>query len=364
MSNWPKVAENVVNRSLRIHKDDVVSVTASRPMLDLADEIAIKCRLAGAETTTLFWSEPLWIWSIEKLPIDWLRSPNRIDPALYDVVTATINIRGPGDPTPMTRIPAERWAANAEGADPSKRKYNERKPRSALLNIPLVTPQRAAVYGFPFEPWKENVEDALATDFSQIQTLGKKLVGHLDGSGAKVRVTAKNGTDISFRLAGRKCRNDDGVLDEEDLAAGTFETNLPAGSIIVPPDEQSANGKVVFDLPVPFLGKLVEGINWTFANGSVEEFKASKNSELILDLWRKSTGDKSRMGWFGLGYNLAAKTGFLNDEIASGTVTLGIGDNTSLGGKNESTFGFQGTLTKSTVTIDDQTIVSNGVLAG
>lgn len=57
-----------------------------------------------------------------------------------------------------------------------------------------------------------------------------------------------------------------------------------------------------------------------------------------------------------------AKKGLLDDTIAPGAVTLGIGENKTLGGQNESTFGLQGTLKKSTVTFDGRTIASEGRL--
>jgi leucyl aminopeptidase (aminopeptidase T) len=358
-----KIARNIVNQSLRIKEDDVVHIAASRHMLDLADEIAVESRKAGAETTTVFWSEPVWYWSLEELPLGWLRGPSRTDLALLDVATAVVNLSGAADPKPMARISSERWAANSEGADSWYRKYLERKPRSASLALTSVTPQRARAYGFSYTAWKRSTENALKADYSRISATGKKLQHLFDNSNQEVHITASNGTDLSFRLAGRKSLMDDGIIDDSDLASGSFETTLPAGFINIAPDEQSANGSVVFDLPVPQRGKLNRGLSWHFKNGQVTKFVAAKNSEMVLPIWEGSTGDKSRFGSFGIGFNYAAKVGFLNSTIVSGAVTLGIGENKILGGKNQSTFGFQGTLRKSTVVIDGQTVVSEGKLA-
>ena len=359
-SQWSSIAENIVRHSLRIREDDVVVINSARHMLDLAEETAKQARLAGAETAITFWSEPLWYWSIETLPITWLKAPNKVDLNLLDIPTVQISMTGTVDPTPLGRISSERWAANAEGADPSLRKAIERKMRTANLNLGYVTPQRAEVYGFHFNEWKQNVQDSLATDFTSMQSTGKKLANLMNKSTAKVQVTSENGTNISFQLAGRKCKCDDGVLDEEDLASGTYETNLPAGHLRAVPDEESANGKVTFDLPVLFAGKRIKNLTWTLENGNLTEFSASENAEMILDLWKESTGDKSRFGWFGLGFNPDTKTGFMNDPNVSGAVSLGIGENTDLDGKNKSTFGLQGTISKSTVTIDGKVIVRDG----
>jgi leucyl aminopeptidase (aminopeptidase T) len=357
-----RIAQNVVNRSLRIREDDVVLITASRGTLDLADEVAMECRKAGAETTTTYFSENVWYWSLQKLPLEWLRGASKVDLAHLDVVTATINVGGVVDPRPMARISAERWAANSEGADHWYRKFVQRKIRTATVSLAIVTPQRARSYGFAFAAWKRAVEGALRADYSRIAATGRKLGQLLGNSSAEVHVTSKSGTDLRFRLISRKCRVDDGILDEEDLVAGTFSTNLPAGSVVIAPDERSADGTVVFDQAIPQRGKLIRGLSWSFKNGQVEKFAATKNAGMIIPIWEKSSGDKSRFGLFGIGINHAAKTGYLDNVIVQGAVTLGIGDNREIGGGNMSTFGFQGTLGKSTVLLDGRTIVSEGKL--
>jgi leucyl aminopeptidase (aminopeptidase T) len=331
-------------------------------MLDLADEIAMECRRAGAETTTVCWSEPVWYSSLRELPLDWLRGASKTDLALLDVGTARVNLAGPADPGPMVKIPSERWAANSEGADYAYRRYAERKPRSATLALTWVTPQRARSYRFSYSTWRRATEAALLADYAKLSSAGMKLRELLDAA-REVHVTAKNGTDLSFRLAGRGSFVDDGVIDEGDVASGNFETTLPAGHILVAPDENSAEGTVIFDLPVPYRCKFIDRLSWSFRNGQITEFKASKNADAIVPIWEKSTGDKSRIGFFGIGFNHAARTGFLNNGIASGAVTLGVGDNSTLGGQNKSTFAFQGTLKKSTVSLDGRTIVSEGRLA-
>ena len=357
-----RIAQNVVTQSLRIREDDVVLITASRHTLDLADEMATECRKAGAETTTAYFSEPVWYWSLQNLPLEWLRGASKIDLALLDVVTAFIDTHEVADPRPMTKIPAERWAANSEGADHWYRKFLDRKVRSATLTIGLVTPQRARSYGFAFPAWKRAVENALRADYSRIAATGRKLRELLDGTSHEVHITSKNGTDLKFRLAARKCMVDDGILDDEDLSAGTFQTTLPAGSVYVAPDETSANGTVVFDLPIPQRGRLIRGLSWSFENGQVRRFVAEKNGDMIIPLWEKSSGDKSKFGVFGLGINHAAKAGYLDNTIVHGAVTLGIGDNKLIGGRNESTFGFQGTLQRSTVMINGRPAISEGKL--
>ncbi len=357
-----KIAQNLVNQSLRIREEDVVLITTARHTLDLADDMAIACRKIGAETTTAYFSEPLWYWSLRELPLDWLRGPSKIDLTLLDVATALMNVGGVADPRPMTKISPERWAANSEGADHWYRKLLERKVRSATVAMGMVTPQRARSYGFSFPAWKRAVETALKADYSKIAEAGGRLREVFDGTSHEVHITSRSGTDLRFRLAARKCKVDDGVLDDEDLAAGTFETELPAGTVYVAPDETSANGTIVFDLPIAQRGRWIRGVSWSFENGVIQKFTATKNGDMIIPLWEKSSGDKSRFGWFGIGMNYAAKIGYLDNTTVQGAVTLGIGDNKVFGGGNVSTFGFQGTLHKATVSFNGKPLVSDGKL--
>ncbi|HKW43689.1 MAG TPA: hypothetical protein VJP06_05815, partial [Thermoplasmata archaeon] len=55
--------------------------------------------------------------------------------------------------------------------------------------------------------------------------------------------------------------------------------------------------------------------------------------------------------------------GFLQDDIVSGAVEIGIGDNTEYGGTNRTEFGFGGRLTNATVRIGNKTVVDAGRLA-
>ncbi|MGA2238254.1 MAG: hypothetical protein ABSG74_03490 [Candidatus Bathyarchaeia archaeon] len=45
---------------------------------------------------------------------------------------------------------------------------------------------------------------------------------------------------------------------------------------------------------------------------------------MVVPVWEKATGDKGRFGLFGIGFNYAAKTGYMSHTIVSGAVTLGV----------------------------------------
>jgi leucyl aminopeptidase (aminopeptidase T) len=86
------------------------------------------------------------------------------------------------------------------------------------------------------------------------------------------------------------------------------------------------------------------------------------NADLLRASYEKATGEKNRIAVVGVGVNPKVRTGFLQDSLASGTVTLGIGGNDDIGGANKTDFYIAGVLTKATLTVDGKTIVKNGKL--
>ena len=147
---------------------------------------------------------------------------------------------------------------------------------------------------------------------------------------------------------------------DSDLAAGNWDASLPGGSVDVAPLEESANGTFVADSPTPQMGKRIEGLAWTFRNGHVVDYAAKKNLAIAQTGWETDPGAKDRIGSFSIGLNRKAKAGFLNNGIVAGTVTLGIGENRTLGGTNRSSYGMAAFLTTPTVEVVGKTIVENG----
>jgi len=146
------------------------------------------------------------------------------------------------------------------------------------------------------------------------------------------------------------------------MKMGSYDAALPAGSVTVAPAETSANGIVGFDLPIPQVGVLIQGLSWSFKNGKLTTFTATKNVKPTKDWWAKARGTKDRIASLSFGINPQARYGFLNNAIVQGAVSIGIGDNRFIGGKNNSDYGFEGTLSKATVKLDKKPFIRRGKL--
>jgi len=84
---------------------------------------------------------------------------------------------------------------------------------------------------------------------------------------------------------------------------------------------------------------------------------------VFREVFETTQGDKDRIGQFALGLNSKIEIiGYRTDELALGTATIGIGANKGIGGQNDSSLAFSGTLTRPTIDIDGTAIMVDGKL--
>lgn len=356
-----QLAKSIVKESLRPKEYEVVTITTYPHTIDIAEQVAIECQKAGADPITLLETDEVFYGQYRNYTLENLRKTSAHCLGLAEYTQSYIWLGGPKDPTRMSSVPREKWEANNQGEQAHTDKWLETKPKSVGVALGQVTRERAARYGFNYASWKRNVEEAIATSYRQLESWGRLTAGLLSVP-VSVRVTAENGTDLRFRLAGDKRRPhvNDGVISDEDFAMENRDASLPAGDVWVAPVEDSANGTFVSNVRIPQIGKLIEGLAWTFENGRVKDFTAKKNLALAQTGWESGTGAKDMFGGFGLGINPKAKSGFLHNTIASGTVTLALGDNRNLDGANKSSYGFFAYHSSPTVEIAGKTVIEEG----
>lgn len=355
------LARSIVRDSLRPKPYEVVLISTYPHTVDLAEQVALECQRAGADPAMWLDTDAAFYGQFKNYSKENLERVSAHCVGLLDYVQSYVWLGGPKDPTPMRRVPNEMWAAMYRGEQPHTDKALARKPKNVGVAIGSVTRERARTYGFNFAKWKAMVEASIAANYRQMETFGR-TVAQLLSVPVDVRMTADNGTDLRFRLAGgtRQADVNDGVISDADLAEGNPDASLPAGSVFVAPVEDSANGTFVSDVPIPQQGRLIEGLSWRFEDGRVVDFAAKRNLDNAQTGWATATGAKDRFGWLGFGINRKAKPGFLHSPIAWGTVTVGIGDNRDLGGTNESSYGFGGFLGGATVEIAGKTVIEGG----
>jgi aminopeptidase len=135
------------------------------------------------------------------------------------------------------------------------------------------------------------------------------------------------GTDLRLNVEGRTWVNSDG------------RRNMPSGEVFTGPHEQSANGRIHFDVPSNARGADVIGVDLTFKDGEVVAAHAHVGDQHLQGALATDAGARF-LGELGIGTNLGidrATGSTLLDEKMAGTVHLALGRSyPETGGTNES----------------------------
>lgn len=353
------LAEKVIRESLRVTSNDVVVINTWDWTSDLASALALECFTLRADVLMTLYTDDFYFEHLKILSEEDLRQTSRHCLELADYASVEIFVGAPQDHSRFKEIPPSKAAANAQGERAHWEKNRERRVRTAALEFSIAHPRVAKTYGFDYGAWKRALQSAVMIDYLKVSEFGTKLASTL-GKARSIRIRQGRETDLSFELAGRAPCVSDGVIDEIDIERGQVFTTLPAGTVAAAPVETTANGRVIFDAHLPCSGKLVQGMSWTFEEGRLVGFGAKRNLDVVKSRWKIAAGDKDRIGSLILGVNSQARFGFNVDSLVEGAVSIGIGENRSLGGKNSADFSVAGTLSRATVELDGALAVKNG----
>ncbi|HYY47784.1 MAG TPA: aminopeptidase [Thermoplasmata archaeon] len=357
----PTLAENAVKNCLRIRPDDNVAIWCYPHTLPLAEDIARECFKVGADALLAVYTDRFYADYMKYLSAENLRRPSAFCRGLSELSTAVFWAGAAEDPAVYRKVPSDKMAANDEAETEAHRPMRERKVRSLSLGISLVTKPRAKAYGYNFAAWQRMVQAASAVPAKTLAATGQRLAGIL-GTADEVTVTAPGGTDLAFSVRGKSPMIYDGIVDDEDVAAGVLDASIPAGSVSVFPVETSATGHVVFDVPQAWAGRTIRRMRWDFRDGRITEFEGDANALALRKQYEAASGDRDRIASFTIGTNPKATLGFLQNAIVRGSVSIGVGANDFIGGTNKSSFGFESAVKAATVEVDGKPILREGKL--
>jgi len=203
------------------------------------------------------------------------------------------------------------------------------------------------------------IRGPIEADFLKIKSRIWDLAGLIEKA-EMVQVKSKNGSDLSFSIKGRPGR----ALDALARKPGDFRSmGVEANAA---PIEDSANGILMIDVAAPTGIILDEPVKLTFEKGLIVKIEGNDNS-VRLQKYLEKIGDENifRIAEFGIGLNPASKlTGknYIEDESSIGTAHVGIGRNTTLGGKTQAKGHFDLIFKKPNIFFDNTCIMKNGKL--
>lgn len=170
------------------------------------------------------------------------------------------------------------------------------------------------------------VDTVAKVDHAGVRELGDKLV-ELMSAGEEIRITSKNGMDITGRTGDRPIHVRGIPADKPGMSV------MLAGQISWNPIEESQNGTIVFDgavWPPDENGLISNPITLTVENGVVTDVAGEGRDADVYRSWLASQDDPNmyRVAHWSLGYNpgVTRSTGrIVEDERVFGCVEFGIG---------------------------------------
>ncbi|MFS8063319.1 MAG: aminopeptidase [Luteimonas sp.] len=363
-----QLAQRVVTQSAAVKEGDIVLITGRAHDAELLEDLAVAVRKTGGFPLVSYGSDRLSRRMFFDVPEKYDSQADALGMKLAGIANVIITVGNGMTENLFEGADPKRMAALGKAGEPVAQAFLKHNVRTVEIGNSLYpTPWRAERYGMAEDELAKTFWNGVNLDYSDLQTRGAQVKAAL-AAGNNVHVTNPNGTDLKLRVQGRRVLVSDGIISADDMKQGgpALAAYLPAGEVYVTPVPGSAEGKVV-DSRSYYRGKQVDNLTLTIAGGKVTAMTGSGPGYAGLKAEYDAVSDprKDLFGYIDLGINpnvkLAANSS-VGTWVPAGTVTVGTGVNTWAGGDNSVPYGTTVFLPGSTVTLDDKTIVDNGVL--
>jgi leucyl aminopeptidase (aminopeptidase T) len=359
------VARNLVQAGM-VKAGDKVLIRGSVRDAALLEDIAIETRKLGAHPLITISSDRLVRRSYDDVPPNFDNVTSPVDMLLVNNFDVQISVDIGENEGLLAGVPVARRTARSKAGVPVSEAYFRRNVRlvnlgndlypTVALSRRLGVPQGALSAAF----WR-----AASVSSSSLRTKGEALRKSFNDN-AVVTITSPNGTNISLRVKPKDGFVSDGALTAEKVRQGSAAaaTYLPAGELVLPAVNGSANGKIVLDRLV-WDGRLIRGLTLIFEKGVLTAMTAENDMSALEARYESASGDKNRFGFIDIGINDQTKLPVGSGRVvwtAPGAIVFGFGDNRGFGGENRSDFSFTAQLGGATLTVDGKPVISAGRL--
>lgn len=203
---------------------------------------------------------------------------------------------------------------------------------------------------------------ALEADFEQVKVACKAVAAKMAGTRV-AHVTSDLGTDLTFKVEGRRVNVLPGVV-----GPGEFST-APTAEVNFSPIEGTANGVIVADASIPYLGigLLKKPVRFDVRDGFIVSVKDGDPEQVakLKAAWEKQADPNVyNVAEMGIGMNPKCRfTGLmLEDEGVLGSIHIGTGTNITLGGSIKTKSHYDLLMGKPTLKLDGELLIERGAL--
>ena len=322
-------ADKLVQQLLGVRQGNIVVIVADPTHLALTEDIATSVSALGAFPIVALGSNRM-------NRLYWDRVPARFDSEvpkgglrLLGIADETVAIDFPFDPSVNQGVPAGRIAAVTDAGNTlTAYTLKHSIPGIDIGNGILPSAQTAEQYGVAQSVLSALFWSGLDADYSQIHRDASALAAN--ASGARVHVTAPNGTDLTLSLQARPAELNDGIISAADRARGgtAVQKQLPAGDVYFLPQAASARGTIVFgDTRVN--GTLVSGLTVHLVAGKITSMTAKSGMATVNKLYNVGGAGRDQFASIDFGTNRSMRVPAgqwgPGPSMAAGYITLAIG---------------------------------------
>jgi len=205
---------------------------------------------------------------------------------------------------------------------------------------------------------------AFKADFKKAAPLCERFAEKFT-QGESLTISSKEGTHFTTSIKGRKGNAHKCLVEKSGQfsAAPNIEANFS-------PVETTSNGIFIADASIPYfgIGALSSPVKFVIKDGAVVEIQGGHEADKIRKMWKEQNDPNV--------YNIAQVSVGLNPEVpeaigtlgcnydegAFGTMHIGIGTSTNLGGTIKATIHFDAVMSRPTLTVDGEMLIQDGVV--
>ena len=364
--DYEALAQKLVNQCANIQEGDIVQIYGGVRDFELLENIAINVRKLGAFPLVTVGSDRMTKRMYDDVPPKYDSQVPKFSLQLAKTINASIIVASNENIGILEHVPAERLVAVGEAFNPIVDIMLNRNVKQVYLGNGLYPiSDRAKMYGVSLEQLSKTFWDGINVDYSLLQSAGETLKSSLI-SGKEIHITNPNGTDLKVGIEGRQIFVTDGTISDENIKMGgvACQVWLPAGEVFFAPIPGTAKGKVVVNSQF-YQGKEIEELTLIFKAGKLTSMTAKSGFEPLKEIYDASGSGKDEFAIIDIGMNPNVRIipgSRMVAWMATGMITVGIGNNLWAGGENNSNFALYNYLPGSTLKVDGKVLVENGEL--
>jgi leucyl aminopeptidase (aminopeptidase T) len=358
------VARALVGSALGLRRGEHLVVATWSHTLPWATAVVEEARRVGASPLLLLEDEATFWRSLaaSRHPRAWSGLPRTVSAAIARA-EAVVQFPGPADRPRMRALPPVVLAPFLGRDDAWYRLARTEGVRTVRCLLGYASDAQAEHWHVPGALWRSQlIRGIVGADYGAIGRDAARAA-RLLARGRTVRVTGAEGTDLTFRLAGRRPWVDDGRVDAEDRRRGRWVATAPAGSVVVAVGEGSAEGTIVANRPSYLAAGRADDAQWEVERGRLRTYWYGDGAEAFETEFAGAPRGREVVALFALGLNPALPGGVPQaEDLEAGTVTIAVGGNTLYGGRNRCRFLSWITVAEATVAVDGIPLCDRGKL--